>query len=115
MAKPMIMVADADEAERGALEAVLNNRFGHDYEVVPESSTDGCLATLTECLRRHVPVAMMRLLPPIVRPFNEVAARLMTLGLYSATESQPFPGWQAAAERFGTTPRTVEAYVAGMS
>ena len=51
--------------------------------------------------RRHVPVAAMRLLPPIVRPFNEVAARLMTLGLYSATKSAPFPGWKASADRFG--------------
>jgi uncharacterized protein YbjT (DUF2867 family) len=65
--------------------------------------------------RRHVPVIAMRLLPPIVRPFNEVAARLMTLGLYSATESTPFPGWQASADRFGIAPRTVETYIAQMS
>ena len=44
-------------------------------------------------------------------PFNEVAARLMTLGLYAATEAQPFPGWQASADRFGVAPRTVETYV----
>jgi NADH dehydrogenase len=64
--------------------------------------------------RRHVPVAAMRLLPPVVRPFNEVAARLMTLGLYSATRSTPFPGWKASADRFGVNPRTVEAYVEQM-
>ena len=64
--------------------------------------------------RRHVPVIAMRLLPPVVRPFNEVAARLMTLGLYSATEAQPFPGWQASASRFGVAPRTVESYIAQM-
>ena len=62
--------------------------------------------------RRHVPVLAMRLLPPLVRPFNEVAARLMTLGLYAATRSEPFPGWKASADRFGISPRTVEAYVA---
>src|SRR5204863_93041 len=61
--------------------------------------------------RRHIPVAAMRLLPPIVRPFNEVAARLMTLGLYSATCADAFPGWKASADRFGLTPRTVEEYV----
>lgn len=61
--------------------------------------------------RRHVPVAAMRLLPPLIRPFNEVTARLMTLGLYSATRSEPFPGWKAAADRFGVSPRTVESYV----
>jgi NADH dehydrogenase len=64
--------------------------------------------------RRHVPVLAMRLLPPLVRPFNEVAARLMTLGLYVATRSEPFPGWKASADRFGVTPRTVETYVAEM-
>jgi uncharacterized protein YbjT (DUF2867 family) len=64
--------------------------------------------------RRHIPVAAMRLLAPIVRPFDEVAARLMTLGLYSATCSEPFPGWKASADRFGLTPRTVEEYVAGI-
>jgi uncharacterized protein YbjT (DUF2867 family) len=65
--------------------------------------------------RRHVPVVIMRLLPPIIRPFNEVAARLMTLGLYSATMSTPFPGWKASADRFGVTPRTVETYIDQMA
>jgi hypothetical protein len=65
--------------------------------------------------RRHVPVLAMRLLPPVVRPFNEVAARLMTLGLYSATESKPFPGWKASADRFGVAPRTVETYIDQMA
>ena len=57
------------------------------------------------------PVAALRLLPPVVRPFNEVAARLMTLGLYRATETVPFPGWKASADRFGVAPQTVETYV----
>jgi NADH dehydrogenase len=61
--------------------------------------------------RRHVPVPVLRLLPPIVRPFNELAARMMTLGLYAATESTPFPNWQLAADRFSVAPRTVETYV----
>jgi uncharacterized protein YbjT (DUF2867 family) len=87
----------------------------------PSNVSQNHLATLVERRlkssgrRRHVPVAAMRLLPPIVRPFNEVAARLMTLGLYSATESKPFPGWQISADRFGVAPRTVETYVAQMS
>lgn len=87
----------------------------------PSNISQNDLATLIERRlkasgkRRHVPVLAMRALPPIVRPFNEVAARLMTLGLYSATESAPFPGWKAAAERFGVAPRTVEAYVDQMA
>ena len=83
----------------------------------PSNVSQNDLATLVERRlkssgkRRHVPVVAMRVLPPIIRPFNEVAARLMTLGLYAATKSVPFPGWKASADRFGVTPRTVEAYV----
>ena len=65
--------------------------------------------------RKHVPVAAMRLLPPIVRPFSEVAARLMTLGLYAATRSTPFPDWKRAADRFGVTPESVEDHVRQMA
>lgn len=64
--------------------------------------------------RRHVPVIAMRLLPPLIRPFNEVAARLMTLGLYAATVPQPFPNWKVSADRFGVAPRTVETYLKEM-
>jgi len=65
--------------------------------------------------RRHVPVIAMRLLPALVRPFNEVAARLMTFGLYAATVPQPFPQWKVAADRFEVTPKTVEEFVDQMS
>lgn len=65
--------------------------------------------------RRHVPVLAMRLFPPIVRPFNEVAARLMTLGRYAAEYSTPFPDWKRSADRFGVTPRSVETYVEQMT
>lgn len=83
----------------------------------PSNLSQNDVATLVERRlkssgkRRHVPVAALRLLPPVVRPFNEIAARLMTLGLYRATEAVPFPGWKASADRFGVTPRTVETYV----
>lgn len=86
----------------------------------PSNVSQNHLATLVERRlkssgkRRHVPVAAVRLLAPLVRPFNEVAARMMTLGLYSATEAKPFPGWKASADRFGVAPRTVEAYVEQM-
>jgi uncharacterized protein YbjT (DUF2867 family) len=83
----------------------------------PSNMSQNDVATLIERRlkssgkRRHVPVAALRLLPPIVRPFNEVAARLMTLGLYAATQSVPFPGWKTSADRFGVAPRTVETYI----
>jgi uncharacterized protein YbjT (DUF2867 family) len=83
----------------------------------PSNLSQNDVATLVERRlgssgkRRHLPVAALRLLPPVVRPFNEVTARLMTLGLYRATEAVPFSGWQASADRFGVAPRTVETYV----
>jgi NADH dehydrogenase len=64
--------------------------------------------------RRHIPVVAMRVLPPVFRLFNEVVARLMTLGLYAATRSAPFPDWKTNADRFGVTPRTIEAHVQAM-
>ena len=87
----------------------------------PSNMTQNQIAALVERKlksagkRRHIPAIVMKLLPPVVKPFNEVAARLMTLGLYSATEAQPFPGWKANADRFGVSPRTVEAYVEEMA
>lgn len=87
----------------------------------PSNLSQNDVATLVERRlrssgrRRHVPVAALRLLPPVVRPFNEVAARLMTFGLYRATEAVPFPGWKASADRFGVTPRTVETYLEQMA
>jgi uncharacterized protein YbjT (DUF2867 family) len=61
--------------------------------------------------RRHLPVALLKLLPPLVRPFNEVAARMISLGYYAATLSRPFPDWKVSADRFGVRPRSVEEYV----
>ena len=66
----------------------------------PSNVSQNDLATLIERRfkspgkRRHIPAVLLRALPPVVRPFNEVAARLMTLGLYTATESAPFAGWK---------------------
>jgi uncharacterized protein YbjT (DUF2867 family) len=86
----------------------------------PSNVTQEHLASLIEqrlgitAKRRHVPVALMRLLPPVVRPFNELQARLMTLGLYSAAYAEPFHEWKASVDRLGVQPRTVEEYIAQM-
>ena len=61
--------------------------------------------------RRHLPVPVMALLSIVIRPFNEVAARMISLGHYAATHVNPFPQWKANADRFGVAPRTVEEYV----
>lgn len=87
----------------------------------PSNVSQNDLATLVErrlqitAKRRHVPVVALRLLPTVVRPFNELAARLMSFGYYMAAESRPFPGWKASADRFGVTPRTVAAYIDQMA
>jgi uncharacterized protein YbjT (DUF2867 family) len=84
----------------------------------PSNTSLNDLATLVEKRlgvtpkRRHIPVIAMKVLAPVVKPFNEVTARLMAVGLYSATSSAPFPEWRKAAERFGVSPRTVEEYIA---
>jgi nucleoside-diphosphate-sugar epimerase len=83
----------------------------------PSNVTQNHLATLlerrfnTSGKRRHIPATALRLLPPVVRPFNELAARLMTLGLYSTAYAQPFDDWRTAADRLGVAPRSVETYV----
>ena len=83
----------------------------------PSNVTQNHLASLVEARfnikakRRHIPTAMMRFLPPVVKPFNELTARLMTLGLYSAAHAEAFPGWKASADRLGVQPRTVEEHI----
>lgn len=86
----------------------------------PSNLSQNDLATLIERRlrssrkRRHIPAIVMRVLPPIIRPFNEVTARLMTLGLFAATVDASFPGWRTSADRFGVSPLTADAYVARM-
>jgi hypothetical protein len=62
--------------------------------------------------RTHVPVPVMGIGRMLVRPFNEVAARMMSLGYWSATRDNRCDDWEVAARRFGVMPRTVEAYIA---
>ena len=64
--------------------------------------------------RRHIPQFVLKYLPPVVKPFNEVAARMMTLG-YFATLQTPFAGWKKSADRFGVAPRTIEQYVQNLN
>jgi uncharacterized protein YbjT (DUF2867 family) len=64
--------------------------------------------------RRHVPALLMKLAAPLLRPFNEVGARLATLGYYAATQSTPLADWKTAADRLGVQPRTVGTYIAEM-
>jgi len=106
-----------DDVAEFALKIVASNTTNAIVEVGgPSNVTQMDIASIIErrlqsrVKRRHVPVAAMRL-APIVRLFNEVTARMMTLGLFSATQSMAFPDWKANADRFGVSPRSVEDYV----
>lgn len=60
---------------------------------------------------RHVPMPVLRFMPRLVRPFNEMAARLMSLGYWSAIADRRLDEWTAAAERLGHQPMTVEEWL----
>ena len=86
----------------------------------PSNVTQNHLVTLLsdrmnlKVKRRHMPVALMRVLPPIVRPFSELTARLISLGLYSAAYAEPFHDWKRSADRFSVQPRSVEEHISQM-
>lgn len=61
--------------------------------------------------RKHVPAFMLHYAPLVVRPFNELAARMMRLGYFATVRDRVFPDWNVAAERFGVVPRTVEQFL----
>jgi uncharacterized protein YbjT (DUF2867 family) len=60
---------------------------------------------------RHVPMPVLRFMPGLVRPFHEVAARLMTLGWWSASADRRMDDWSTSAERLGHSPMTVEQWL----
>jgi NADH dehydrogenase len=60
---------------------------------------------------KHVPLAALKFLPPLLRPFNEFAARLMSMGYWSATREGRLDHWRVAADRFGMAPMSVEEWL----
>jgi uncharacterized protein YbjT (DUF2867 family) len=62
--------------------------------------------------RRRIPVPVLWLGGLLLRPFNEVAARLMRMGYFSATSDGRFVDWRITADRFGVSPLSIETYVA---
>ena len=62
--------------------------------------------------RRRIPVPVLWLGGLLLRPFNEVAARLMRMGYFTATSDGRFTDWRVAADRFGVTPQSIETFVA---
>ena len=80
-------------------------------------SFDGLLMLLeqhmgVQATRRRIPVPVLWLGGLLLRPFNEVAARLMRMGYFTATNDGSFPDWQTSANRFGVAPQSIETFVA---
>ena len=61
--------------------------------------------------RRRIPLPVLWWGGLLLRPFNEVAARLMRLGYFTASRDGRFPDWKVAADRFGVSPRSIETFV----
>jgi NADH dehydrogenase len=85
---------------------------GPDHLTMSELLTHTEEALGIKARRRHIPLPVLRLMPPIIRPFNEVAARFMNLGYWSETTPKLCEAWRTAAERFGVQPMTVKEYLA---
>ena len=62
--------------------------------------------------RKRIPVAVLRIGSTLLRPFNEVASRMMSMGYFTATHDTSFADWRIAADRFGVAPVSVEAFIA---
>jgi NADH dehydrogenase len=80
-------------------------------------SLDGLLALFerhmgVQARRRRIPLPVLWLGGLLLRPFNEVAARLMRMGYFTATSDLHFPNWKLAADRFGVSPQSIETFVA---
>ena len=64
--------------------------------------------------RQHLPLPALRIGAVVLRPFNEMLARLMALGAWSAGADRRLDHWKAAADRFGVQPISAEAFLAGV-
>lgn len=65
--------------------------------------------------RRRIPLPVLWWGGVLLRPFNEVAARLMRMGYFTATRDGRFPDWGRAADRFGISPRSIDTFLRGAS
>lgn len=61
--------------------------------------------------RRRIPLTVLWWGGLLLRPFNEVAARLMRMGYFTATRDGRFSDWKTAADRFGVSPMSIERFV----
>jgi len=65
--------------------------------------------------RRHIPLAVLRIGAVVMRPFNELTARFMSLGAWSAGADRLLDHWGVAAAAYGVEPMAAEAYLDGVA
>lgn len=61
--------------------------------------------------RQKIPRSVLRAAAVVLRPFNELLARLMSLGAWSASADHLVADWHGPAMRFGVQPMTAEAFL----
>ena len=87
----------------------------------PSNLSGEQLATLVEAKlgvvakRRRIPKPVLWTGGLLLRPFNEVASRMMRMGYYNATQDRRFSDSARVAERFGVSPMTIESFVEKLS
>ena len=77
------------------------------------------LATLIEAhlgvhaKRRHIPRPVLWTGGLLLKPFNEVVARMMRMGDFT-TLDRSYNDWTGVAQRFGVSPMTLESFIANL-
>lgn len=103
---PTNFVAARDVAEHAVLALADTGTIGRTLEIGgPDNVTKLGVVAIYERLLgrpakvRHVPVAAMRVMAPLLRPVKPVLSRLMTLAVWSDTTDQTFDVGNTAPER----------------
>ncbi|MEP6762780.1 MAG: NmrA family NAD(P)-binding protein [Gemmatimonadaceae bacterium] len=61
--------------------------------------------------RKHIPIPALWVGKTLLRPFNEVASRKMSMGYMVATTDTLFDAWPESAKRFGVDAITMETFI----
>jgi uncharacterized protein YbjT (DUF2867 family) len=114
---PINFVATVDVASVAAMTIDRADALNADVEIGgPENLTMLQVVAIVERVsgrpvtRKHLPVAVMRVLPFLTRPFSPGMARAIQAGYYTATVSQSFDSAPMLA-RYPIEQTTMEAWV----
>lgn len=111
-------IATEDVAEFAVRILALRDVVNEEIEVGgPSSLSQNQLVDLIEASlgvpirRQKIPRLVLLAAATVLRPFNELLARLMSLGAWSASADHLVADWQGPAIRFGVQPMTAEAFL----